>query len=60
MCGPDDQDMGMNDVARQYWSEILDVRLPLPDPSEIRRLKQRQKLVRRVTGTTFPKPPARP
>ena len=48
-----------NGVARQYWTEILDVRLPGPDPGENRRLKQRQKLVRRVTGTTFPKPPAR-
>jgi hypothetical protein len=48
-----------NEVARQYWSEILDVRLPVPGPEETRRGKQRQKLVRRVTGTTFPKPPAR-
>jgi hypothetical protein len=48
-----------NGVARQYWTEILDVRLPAPTPEETRRGKQRQKLVRRVTGTTFPKPPAR-
>ena len=48
-----------NGVARQYWSEILDVRLPAPDPGETRRVKERQKLVRRITRTTFPKPPAR-
>jgi hypothetical protein len=48
-----------NGVARQFWTEILDVRLPAPEPAESRRVKQRQKLVRRVTGTTFPKPPAR-
>lgn len=48
-----------NGVARQFWSEILDLRLPAPDSAETRRAKQRQKLVRRVTGTTFPKPPAR-
>jgi hypothetical protein len=48
-----------NGVARQYWNEILDVRLPAPEPAETRRAKERQKLVRRVTGTTFPKPPTR-
>ncbi|HEV8571823.1 MAG TPA: hypothetical protein VGR49_02080 [Actinomycetota bacterium] len=48
-----------NGVARQYWTEILDVRLPVPGPEDTRRAKQRQKLIRRVTGTTIPKPPAR-
>jgi hypothetical protein len=48
-----------NEVARQYWNEILDVRLPAPEPTETRRVKERQKLVRRVAGTTFPRPPAR-
>lgn len=49
----------MNGVAREYWSEILDMRLPAPQPNETRRAKQRQKLVRRVAGTTSSKPSAR-
>jgi hypothetical protein len=49
----------MNGVAREYWNEILDMRLPAPQPTESRRTKLRQKLVRRIAGTTIPKPPAR-
>jgi hypothetical protein len=49
----------MNRVAREYWNEILDMRAPASEPTETRRAKQRQKLVRRVAGTTIPKPPAR-
>lgn len=48
--------MEANGVAREFWSEVFDLRVSVQDAREKRSVKVRQKKVRRVAG---PRPQAR-
>jgi hypothetical protein len=48
--------METNGVAREFWTELLDVRAVVQDARERRPAKARQKRVRRVAA---PRPQAR-
>jgi hypothetical protein len=54
--GPDRGPMEPNGVAREFWSEVFDLRLTADDVREKRPTKVRQKRVRR---TSAPRPQAR-
>jgi hypothetical protein len=49
--------MEANGVAREFWTELLDVRTVVQDARERRPARARQKKVRRVAA---PRPQARP
>lgn len=48
----------MNGVARQYWSEVFDLRLPAPEPELSRSSKQKVKRFPRRILTRRPVRPA--
>jgi hypothetical protein len=39
----------MNGLAREYWSEVYDLRTPVEDDREKRSKSRRKKLVRQLT-----------
>lgn len=39
----------MNGLAREYWSEVYDLRTPVEDDREKRSKSRRKKLVRQIT-----------
>jgi hypothetical protein len=49
--------MATNGVARAFWSEMLDIRLPVEDPREKRVVTRRKKMLR-VRTAAAPRPRA--